>query len=113
MPSQQDKPSHGDAGLQPERTAMAWERTTLTMVVAATVFLRWMPHHGLFVCTIVAASAVTALAINFGRKRRFRRAVQGINQEVLTPDVASTTAVAGSVFVLAGLGIFTVLFLPA
>lgn len=113
MPPQPDTPIHGDPGLQPERTDMAWGRTTLSLTVAAIVFLRWMPHHGWFVGTLVAASTVTALAINLGRRRRFHRAVQGINQEVLAPDVASMAAVAGSVVVLAGLGIFTVLLLPA
>ncbi|MEO8283970.1 MAG: DUF202 domain-containing protein [Pseudarthrobacter sp.] len=112
MPSPHDKPTHGDAGLQPERTDMAWGRTTLSMTVAAAVFLRWMPHHGWFVGTLVAASAVAALGIILTRKRRFHRAVHGINQEALAPDIASTAAVAACVVVLAGLGIFSVLFLP-
>lgn len=91
---------------------MAWGRTTLAMMVAAAVFLRWMPHHGWFVGTLVAASVITALAISCTRKRRFHRAIHGINQETITPDIASTAAVAASVVVLAGLGIFTVLLLP-
>ncbi len=82
------------------------------MVVAAAVFLRWMPHHGWFVGTLVAAAVVTALAINVTRKRRYQRAVSGINQESMAPDVASTAAVAASVVLLALLGIYTVIFLP-
>ncbi|MGN7251446.1 MULTISPECIES: DUF202 domain-containing protein [unclassified Arthrobacter] len=110
MPS--SKPKHGDAGLQPERTDLAWGRTTLSLVVAAAIFLRWMPHHGWFTGTLVTAAAVTALAINLTHKRRFHRAIRGIQQERMTPDIASTAAVAGSVIVLAALGIYTVLFLP-
>ncbi|GAA5201911.1 DUF202 domain-containing protein [Arthrobacter gyeryongensis] len=113
MPSRRYTPPHGDAGLQPERTELAWGRTTLSMMAAAAVFLRWMPHHGWFVGALVAASVLTALAINRTRKRRFHRAIHGINQEAITPDIASTAAVAASVVVLAGLGIFTVLLLPA
>jgi hypothetical protein len=82
------------------------------MVVAAAVFLRWLPHHGWFVGTLVAAATVTALAINFTQKRRFHQAVRGINRETMPPNIGSTAAVAASVVVLAVLGIYTVLFLP-
>lgn len=40
-----DRP-HGDPGLQPERTVLAWGRTTLTLVTASAIFLRWIPEHG-------------------------------------------------------------------
>ncbi|MDI3196267.1 DUF202 domain-containing protein [Pseudarthrobacter sp. AL07] len=112
MTTHQDASQHGDSGLQPEPTGLAWGRTTMAMVVAAAVFLRWMPHHGWFVGTLVAAAVVTAVAIKVTRKRRFQRAVRGINQESMAPDVASTAAVAASVVLLALLGIYTVVFLP-
>ncbi|MET4097713.1 DUF202 domain-containing protein [Arthrobacter sp. UYCu712] len=105
-------PRHDDAGLQPERTDLAWRRTTMSLIVAAAVFLRWMPHHGWFVGTLVAAAVITALGINVTRKRRFLRAVHGMRRESMPADVASTTAVAASVMILAALGIYTVLFLP-
>jgi len=82
------------------------------MVAAAAVFLRWLPHHGWFVGTLVGGAIVTALAINVTQKRRFHRAVRGINQESMPPNVGSTAAVAASVVILAALGIYTVLFLP-
>ena len=107
-----DLPTHGDFGLQPERTALAWSRTTLSMVVAATIFLRWMPHHGAFAGTLVIAALVSAIAINITRRRRLERAIIGINPEAMAPDFVSTAALAGSVVILAVLGIFTVLFLP-
>ncbi|MBP1233625.1 uncharacterized membrane protein YidH (DUF202 family) [Arthrobacter sp. PvP102] len=103
---------HGDSGLQPERTDLAWSRTTLSMVIAAAVFLRWLPHHGWFVGTLVGGAVVTALAINLTQKRRFHWAVRGIRQETMPPHIGSTAAVAASVVVLALLGIYTVLFLP-
>lgn len=91
---------------------MAWGRTTLSLTVAAAVFLRWMPHHGWFAGTLVAVAAVMALTINLTRKQRFHRAIHGINQEAITPDAASIAAVAASVIVLASLGICTVLLIP-
>ncbi|QCO96454.1 DUF202 domain-containing protein [Arthrobacter sp. 24S4-2] len=69
MTARRDAATHGDSGLQPERTDLAWGRTTMAMVVAAAVFLRWLPHHGWFVGTLVAAATVTAHAINFTQKR--------------------------------------------
>lgn len=108
-----NNPVHGDAGLQPERTDLAWGRTTLALVAAAAVFLRWVPHHGWFVSTLVAAAITTAWAINFTRKYRFHRAVRGVNHGQLPPDTGSTAALAASVVILALLGIYTVIFLPS
>lgn len=112
MPPQRNTPSHGDPGLQPERTDLAWGRTTLSLVVVAATFLRWMPHHGWFVSTLVAAATLTAVAIGIKRKRRFHRAIQALNQETMRPDIASTATVAAAVATLAALGICVVLFLP-
>jgi uncharacterized membrane protein YidH (DUF202 family) len=108
----QDTPTHGDAGLQPERTDLAWRRTTMSLIVAAAVFLRWMPHHGLFVGTLIVGAILTACGITITRKRRFHRAVHGIQRENVLPDTSSTAAVAAGVAALAALGIYTVLLLP-
>ena len=108
MPAQGNAPTHNDPGVQPERTDLAWGRTTLSMVAAAAIFLRWLPHHGWFASTLVAAAVVTALAINLTRKRRFNRAVHGIQRGRMAPDVASTAAVAAMVVILSAMGIYTV-----
>ncbi|MFD1211902.1 DUF202 domain-containing protein [Arthrobacter sp. GCM10027362] len=105
-------PVHYDAGLQPERTSLAWGRTTLAMVVAAVIFLRWAPHHGWFVGVLIAVTLVAALALNLTQKRRYHRAVRGIAAESVQADVMAVLWTAVSVVVLGALGIFTVLFLP-
>lgn len=112
MAKERDLPSHSDAGLQPERTDLAWRRTAMSLIVAAAVFLRWMPHHGWFVGILIFAAVATAVAINLSHTPRFRRAVQGINRDSMTPDAVSTATVAAAVGILAILGIYTVLFLP-
>jgi hypothetical protein len=111
VPGQADT-RQGDPGLQPERTDLASGRTTLALVAAAAVFLRWMPVHGGFVGVLVAAAISTALGINLTRRRRYRRAKLRLSRGRLPPDLVSTLAVAASVVVLAALGISTVLFLP-
>lgn len=112
MGSRQVVPDHPDPGLQPERTDLAWRRTMMSLVVASGVFLRWMPHHGLFVGTLVVTALAAAFGINLTHTRRLRRAVLGINREKMPPDALSIAAVAASVGILAMLGIYTVLFLP-
>jgi uncharacterized membrane protein YidH (DUF202 family) len=102
----------GDPGLQPERTDLAWSRTTLALIAAAAVFLGWMPGHGGFVGVLVAAAILTALGINLTLRRRYRRAKLGLSQGRMPPDLISTLAVAASVVVLAALGIYAVLLLP-
>ena len=112
MQEEPDIPIPGDAGLQPERTDLAWRRTMMSLIVAAAVFLRWMPHHGWFVGTLVVAALATAFAINLTHTHRFRRALHGIERDSMPPDTASTAVVAVSVCMLAIMGIYTVLFLP-
>lgn len=103
---------HNDPGLQPERTDLAWRRTALTLVTAACIFLRWMPLHGWFTGTLVAASLLAALGIVATQRRRYHHQGRGIGGAAMTANVKGTAAIAGSVVVLAGLGIYTVLFLP-
>ncbi|TQJ39118.1 uncharacterized protein DUF202 [Arthrobacter sp. SLBN-112] len=112
MPAPRNTLTHGDAGLQPERTDLAWGRTTLSLVVAAALFLRWLPHHGWFIGTLVTAATLTAIAISLTRRRRFHRAIYGIKHERMVPDTASAAALAASVVILSLLGIYAVLFLP-
>ena len=82
------------------------------MVVAAAVFLRWLPHHGLFVGTLVLVATLTAAVLTVTRPRRFRRAVQAINEDLMRPGIHSTAALATSVVILSILGMYTVLVLP-
>ena len=104
--------AHNDPGLQPERTDLAWRRTALTLITAACILLRWMPHYGWFVGTLVAASLLAALGIALTQRRRYHRAADGIGGAAMTANVRATAAIAACVVVLAALGIYTVLYLP-
>lgn len=84
----------------------------MSLLVAAAVFLRWMPHHGWFVGTLVLTALAMASTINLTQTRRLRRAVHGINHHSMPPDTASIAVVAASTGALAVMGIYTVLFLP-
>lgn len=62
--------------------------------------------------SLVVVSVLTAVAISVTRKGRFHRAILGINQEQMRPNIPSLIAVATSVMGLAVLGIYAVIVLP-
>lgn len=46
-----------DAGLQPERTRLAWQRTALSLLAAGLVVARFVGHHHLTLGVLIAAVA--------------------------------------------------------
>ncbi len=75
-----------DGGLQPERTAMAWSRTWLALVVVSAVFLRWLPYYGEALLALPLLTMLAALVIVLSQRRRTRRGVLGIEQGRLSAD---------------------------
>jgi uncharacterized membrane protein YidH (DUF202 family) len=108
-PLPDDGPLHGDPGLQPERTALAWGRTVLTLIAASAVSLRWLPDQGPFVLAMFGLTAVAGSGIYLTQRRRYRRSVEGIRAGRLSPDVAAVFWTAGACVVLGALGIWLVL----
>ncbi|MGN8131832.1 DUF202 domain-containing protein [Paenarthrobacter sp. 22069] len=100
---------HGDPGLQPERTALAWGRTMLAMVTASAFFLRWLPTYGAPILVLPVISGGTALAIYLTQRRRYRVRSRGLAGESIEADLSAVlwTALAG--VVLGGVGIVVVL----
>ncbi|MEU1851556.1 DUF202 domain-containing protein [Streptomyces sp. NPDC019990] len=54
-----------DPGLQPERTRLAWRRTTLSSTVAASLAVKTALHGGASVPGIVACALCCALWLGF------------------------------------------------
>lgn len=84
--------THEDPGLQPERTRMAWSRTTLALAVVGLLALRQGVESGLDVTLLVLVVLVLVSLVVFNHTRRHRRSVIGITQEWLEPP---TSAVLG------------------
>jgi len=105
--------SHADPGLQPERTELAWGRTSLSILAAGAVFVRWMTMHGLLVGIPVVVSVLLATMVGITRKHRFHQAVRGVHIERLQPNIGTVAATAATAVVLSLLGIFIVLFVPS
>ncbi|NOJ61092.1 DUF202 domain-containing protein [Arthrobacter sp. 260] len=101
-----------DPGLQPERTSLAWGRTLLALVICGVLFIRWVPQHGDFSLTLVAACFAAALGIYLSQELRYRRSLKGISSGVLKADVAAVLWTAGVVVAVGAAGIYAVLFRP-
>ena len=87
------------SGLQAERTALARMRT-LALLVAVLALLLREPGSGSAVAAVVAASALGALTLGAGRRKRYQQASHGLETGSHTPDVAGTLAVAVTVVVV-------------
>nr|WP_231366299.1 DUF202 domain-containing protein [Zhihengliuella flava] len=95
--------------MQPERTALAWGRTMLSIAVVGAVFLRWLPHYGGWMVALAGGSAVVALWIYLTQRHRYHRQSGGVRQEALRADVAAVASTTAAVGLLGLLGIFAVL----
>ncbi|MCY1272435.1 hypothetical protein D9M69_242750 [compost metagenome] len=92
---------HDDAGLQPERTSLAWGRTSLALLVVACFFMRWMRWHGWLGGALALLCLFAALYIWVTQRRRYRLSASGIRTGLLRADVASVLFIGGVVACLA------------
>lgn len=70
---------HGDPGLQPERTTLAWARTTVSYAVSSAILLRWLPHFGPFVIVLIVLMVLMALGIYASQRSRHSASVRGLS----------------------------------
>lgn len=80
---------HEDSGLQPERTILAWARTTVSFFVAAAIFLRWLPHYGPQLGVLVILAAAAAIAIYASQRRRYAEQARGLSRQAIRADVSA------------------------
>lgn len=107
VPYRRTPAPHGDPGLQPERTTLAWGRTMMALATVSAFFLRWLPTHGLPILLLFAVSAAAALAIYLTQRGRYSASSHGIAGERVEADVAAVlwTAFAGVALGILGIGV--------
>ena len=82
-----------DAGLQPERTTLAWQRTAISFLAASLLFLRWGAQHGPVVGVGVVMAAVTAPWTCFHTRPRLRRVAHHFPSPGLEPATGEVLVV--------------------
>lgn len=88
---------------------MSWGRTTLSLCVAASVFLRWMPHYGVGTLAMVLLAVGLAAGIYLTQRRRYAVRARGISDERIHADVAAVLWMSLSVLAIGTLGLVVVL----
>ncbi|MFC5379433.1 DUF202 domain-containing protein [Aquipuribacter nitratireducens] len=101
-----------DPGLQPERTRLAWRRTTLTLLVGAVASTRLLaPLLGAWALAVGTAGVVACLALWSGANRRARAVdralatgehLPGAGPALLAVAIATASAAVLGVVVVAG-----------
>ncbi|MEU5348289.1 MULTISPECIES: DUF202 domain-containing protein [unclassified Streptomyces] len=91
MNPHQDTTDDRDPGLQPERTRLAWRRTTLAGTVAAVLAVKSALHGGADAAGIAVAALCCALWLGFlaVAHRRIRVLAEGGEPTTLTPRHAT------------------------
>ncbi|MBL1107649.1 DUF202 domain-containing protein [Streptomyces sp. 5-8] len=84
-------PAVRDPGLQPERTRLAWRRTTLSASVAAVLAVKTALHGGLSAAGIIACALCCGLWLGFLRvaHHRIRALAAGGPPPALAPRLAT------------------------
>jgi len=67
--------AHGDPGLQPERTSLAWTRTLVSFLAVAVLSLKTAAHTGLSGAISAVLYSAVAATILVRQARRYRRHV--------------------------------------
>ncbi|QGU06047.1 Inner membrane protein YidG [Corynebacterium occultum] len=100
---------HDDPGLQPERTSLAWARTTVSYSVATAILLRWLPHYGMLMVGMIALMALTALGIYLSQRPRYRASARGLAGGQVKPQLGAVMAMTLGMLLFGLVGIFLIL----
>ncbi|ANE03069.1 DUF202 domain-containing protein [Corynebacterium crudilactis] len=101
-------PLHSDPGLQPERTILAWNRTTVSMAVCTAVILRWTNFYGAAILIPVAFLVGLAMFILVTQKFRYHRQSLGLANETISPNLIGVTTMTLTLLLFGGAGVFFV-----
>lgn len=72
---------HDDPGLQPERTSLAWNRTVVALLVAATTMLRWAHEYPVVIVVLAVVLIGLALVIVATSASRYRDQAASFGRE--------------------------------
>lgn len=96
-----DQRVHDDPGLQPERTSLAWTRTTLAMLVCSLALVRWYSDFPAVMMIVAAVLGLAAVLILLRSRSRYRHGARGIAHEKIQPNVVEVVLLTIGVTVFA------------
>lgn len=102
-------PTHGDPGLQPERTVLSWTRTTVALALVSSVLLRWAWVYGPWVFLLVMILTGLSGGIYLTQGTRYRRGVRGLVEEAVPPKAGAVLTLTGTLLLLGAASIGLVL----
>ncbi|WP_040356661.1 DUF202 domain-containing protein [Corynebacterium capitovis] len=98
-----------DTGLQPERTALSWQRTALAMMVCSVTLLRWAREAPGFIAVGAFMLACLGLGIMLTVRRSYRARAHGLSRDHTPPNLAGVTITTAMLCLLGGMELFLVL----
>lgn len=103
----EDAAADRDPGLQPERTRLAWRRTTLSGTVAAVLAVKTALHGGPSAAGLVACALCCALWLGFLylAHRRIRALATATPPRALTPRYATAAVLCTVAMAVCGAGL--------
>lgn len=104
-------PSPSDPGLQPERTALAWVRTALSVPIATLVMIRFSAHYSLVAALVFAVTAFPlSIAAVLLAWRRSAHSAHTFHRDTPLPDATLPALLTVVVILLGAAAIGYVLF---
>lgn len=94
---------HDDPGLQPERTALAWARTAISLAVVSMLWLRWSHVLGGTVLVMTTLMVAAAAAIYWTQGARYRNSAAGLSRDHVPADLRGVFALTAAML-LFGIG---------
>lgn len=83
---------HNDPGLQPERTALAWNRTIIALALVSMIWLRWSHAFGTAVLAMTTSMLIAVAALYLTQRARYRRAATGLAADRVRADIRGVLA---------------------
>lgn len=91
---------HEDPGLQPERTALAWTRTSLSLCVASATLLRWTRVLGPWALVLVGAFIALAIVLAATHHRRYWRHNAGLKRGTTPANAGGVVSLSAACLLL-------------
>ncbi len=98
-----------DAGLQPERTILAWRRTQILLALVICTAFRCLHSHPLLTVAFVVVAASLVLLIIVEQPRSYRRGLLGIAGYIPTCNPRAVLVLSLCSALLAAIALLSVL----